>query len=385
MTLFITGATGYLGSYVIDVLMQEHELKVALLTRAKDRDEGIQKLWRSMQLHWDAETFYRHLPRIEFVPGDLTAARLGIDEPVYDRLVREVDSVLHIAASLNRNSEKACLNSNLRGTLAVVKMARDIADLGHLDRFSHVSTVAVAGHRDSETVFEDTAIDWDRKDYDPYGRTKKFAEHMVRELLPDTTLTFLRPSMVMGDSRFRETSQFDMLRATCILADLPAIPVARNARVDVVNADWVGRAIAEIHIDPKPEHEIYHLSAGSSSPTVGELCDAVASATGGRAPLCLPQLEGPFTALMEGLAGMKKRNQLTLVGALFKVFMPYITYDTVFDNQRAVSAVGRAPASFSDYIGDVYSFCKEHDFEYPHVALPARKTITDATSQRERV
>ena len=33
----------------------------------------------------------------------------------YDRLVHTTDSVIHCAASLNRKSEKSCLNVNLRG------------------------------------------------------------------------------------------------------------------------------------------------------------------------------------------------------------------------------------------------------------------------------
>ncbi len=37
-------------------------------------------------------------------------------------------------------------------------------------RPSHVSTVAVAGHRSNEVVEEDSAIDWSRLDYDPYAR-----------------------------------------------------------------------------------------------------------------------------------------------------------------------------------------------------------------------
>ncbi len=51
-----------------------------------------------------------------------------------------------------------------------------------LRRFSHVSTVAVCGQRANEVVQEDTSIDWNRSDYDPYARTKKFCEHMVRQL-----------------------------------------------------------------------------------------------------------------------------------------------------------------------------------------------------------
>src|SRR6185437_15283388 len=97
------------------------------------------------------------------------------------------DSIIHCAASLNRKSEKSCLNVNLRGTLQVIKLAMSARDHHGLRRFSHVSTVAVAGQRQNEAVQEDSAIDWERSDYDPYARTKKFSEHMVNELLPDVS------------------------------------------------------------------------------------------------------------------------------------------------------------------------------------------------------
>src|SRR5207248_2290114 len=80
-------------------------------------------------------------------------------------------------------------------------------------RFSLVSTVAVAGKRQDEVVTEDRAIEWDRSDYDPYARTKKFCEHMTRQLLPEVPITIFRPSIVLGDSRYPQTTQFDMVRA----------------------------------------------------------------------------------------------------------------------------------------------------------------------------
>ena len=73
---------------------------------------------------------------------------------------------------------------------------------------------------------EDASIDWDRSDYDPYARTKKFCEHMVRELLPDVPRTVFRPSIVLGDSRRPETTQFDMVRAFVFLAGLAGAAVS---------------------------------------------------------------------------------------------------------------------------------------------------------------
>ncbi len=375
MTTFITGANGFLGSYVANILLEETDETLKVFIRAKDEASAREKLWKGMQLHMSPERFWEHMARIDFVFGDLHAPKLGIDDAVYTELTREVDSVLHIAASLNRKSSKACLNTNLRGTLSVIKLAQAINTKrkrkGGLRRYSHVSTVAVAGMRDSEVVAEDLAIEWDRSDYDPYARTKKFCEHMARELLPDVQKTFFRPSIVMGDSRFPETSQFDMVRAFCTLSDMPIVPFDPSGRLDIVNADWVGRAVAEIHMKDEPSHDIYHLSSGTSSRTIGEVAGAVARAAN-TSPRFVAALQSPFGTLVNTLAGLSSRNTATYIASLLKVFLPYITYDTVFDNRRAVEEIGVAPVPFVDYCADLYRFSKRVNFEYPHVPLPPR-------------
>lgn len=373
--IFLTGATGYLGSYVADVMLRETDVELLLLTRARNREESVQRFWAAMQLHMDPATYYSYLDRVRFLPGDLTAPGLGLSEEDRKHVVEHADSVLHMAASLNRKSEKTCLNHNLRGTLSVIKLAREIQSHHGLRRFSHVSTVAVAGQRDSETLREDDAIEWERSDYDPYGRTKKFCEHMVRELLPDVPKTFLRPSIVMGDSRFAETSQFDMVRAFCVLVDLPILPFSGDGRVDIVNADWVGRAIAEIHLKDAPKHEIYHLSSGAASHRITEIARALVASGKRKPPRFVPALEGSFERIMDQLAGMKSKNPATLVGSLFKVFLPYITYDTVFLNDRAVQEIGLAPVPFSQYAARLYDYAKRVNYEYPVVPLPSRESV----------
>ena len=62
--------------------------------------------------------------RVRVFRGDLTEPGFGLARDEYDRLVHTTDSVIHCAASLNRKSEKSCLNVNLRGTLEVLTLAR---------------------------------------------------------------------------------------------------------------------------------------------------------------------------------------------------------------------------------------------------------------------
>ncbi|MFO0749214.1 MAG: SDR family oxidoreductase [Myxococcota bacterium] len=372
--IFLTGGNGFIGGYTLARLLADRDdVEVHALVRAKSRDEAYARLWQGLQLHWDVATFRAMQSRIVPVLGDLHAPQLGIAPAVGKKLVGSIDSILHIAASLNRKSAKACLNTNLRGTLSVLGLARAIEDTNGLRRYSHVSTVAVAGHRKDEVVQEDKAIDWDRSDYDPYARTKKFCEHMARELLPDVQKTFFRPSIVMGDSRASyagKTSQFDMVRAFCFFVDLPVIPLEPQDRMDIVPADWVAHGVAHLHMKEKPAHDIYHLSAGESAETGKAIATAMGAAVGKKVRFA-PALLAPFKGTADALARSSKKNPVTAVGSLVSVFIPYLVWNTVFDNTRAVSELGVAPTPFTQYCGPLYQYAKRVKYEFPHVPLPA--------------
>lgn len=368
--VFVTGGNGYLGSYACQSLLADTDLDLFLLIRASSRRSALEKLWAGWQLHMDADAFRAALDRVELVYGDLHAPDLGISPAQRETMRERVRSVLHIAASLNRKSDKACLNTNLRGTLSVLKVARDLADHKGLERYTHVSTVAVAGHRSHEVVEEDQAIDWDRSDYDPYGRTKKFCEHMARELLPDVPKAFLRPSTVMGDSRHPMTTQFDMVRAFCLIVDLPVVPLPPEVRLDIVNADWVGRAIASLHTKPRLAHDIYHLSAGRSARSAYEIAAAM-SASLHRKPRFAGAVEPLFEATFRAMNRAPRGTAAAGIGALMKVFWPYITFDTVFANERATTELGFGPTPFVDYCGGLYAWSKQHRFTWPPQPLPA--------------
>jgi len=337
--------------------------------RARDAGVARARLWHALQLHMDAPRFERALgEQIRIFRGDITNPHFGLGQADYDDLVRSTDSVIHCAASLNRKSEKSCLNVNLRGTLEVIQLAQRARHAHGLRRFSHVSTVAVAGHRANEVVEEDSSIDWNRSDYDPYARTKKFSEHMVHELLPDVPRTIFRPSIVLGDSRKPETNQFDMVRAFVFLAGLPALPFRPNDRIDIVPVNYVANAISTLHQKEKPRHEIYHLSSGTGSETFQELTTALARGQGKRGPAYLPSLEGPSSKMVDALAG--REGKVGGLARLLKVFLPYLVWNTVFDNTRVVAEMGAQPARFSEYCLPLLKFSIKSRFTYPYSGLP---------------
>jgi len=96
-TVFVTGASGFIGSHLIPELTRRGAEIRCLVRETSD---------------------VRHLQgdNVQLVYGDLHGKRLGLSETAWKDVVASCDSVLHIAASLNRKSSKSCFNTNLRGT-----------------------------------------------------------------------------------------------------------------------------------------------------------------------------------------------------------------------------------------------------------------------------
>jgi len=370
MAIFLTGSTGYIGAHVAANLLRDQGVALNVLVRARDSGEAEARLWQAMQLHMNFNEFYEYLQtRVRVFRGDLTDPGFGLGRDEYDRLIHTTDSAIHCAASLNRKSEKSCLNVNLRGTLEVLTLARHIEHYHGLRRFSLVSTVAVAGKRQNEVVNEDRSIDWERSDYDPYARTKKFCEHMLRMLLPDTPKIIFRPSIVLGDSRYAETTQFDMVKAFAFLAGLPLLPFRPTDKIDIVNVDFVAEAIATLHQKPQPEHDTYHLSSGIESQNFREITHALAGAQNKRAPVFVPVAEKPFSSSVNFLAN--RNGAISKSASLMKVFMPYLVWNTVFDNRRVTQELGKKPVPFSQYSYPLLKFSRKNNFHYPHQPWPA--------------
>ena len=182
--------------------------------------------------------------------------------------------------------------------------------------------------------------------------------------------TIFRPSIVLGDSRRPETNQFDMVRAFVFLAGLPALPFRPTDRIDIVPVDYVADAVATLHQKEKPAHEIYHLSSGHATRRrSSQLTDALAKAQGKRGPMFVPSLEGAVFEDDECAGG--RAGKIGGLATLLKVFLPYLVWNTVFDNTRVVAEMGRQPAPFSQYCYPLLRFSRENHFVYKYREWPS--------------
>lgn len=92
---FVTGATGYVGAFVLAELL-EAGLSTYCLVRAKDGADGLGRLVDTLQRYglWRPE----YEPQLNPVVGDLAQPLFGLGENAFDRLADEVDTVVHSGA-----------------------------------------------------------------------------------------------------------------------------------------------------------------------------------------------------------------------------------------------------------------------------------------------
>jgi nucleoside-diphosphate-sugar epimerase len=149
------------------------------------------------------------------------------------------------------------------------------------------------------------------------------------------------------------------------------LPFRAKDKIDIVNVDFVADAIATLHQKENPLHDTYHLSSGVDSQTFRQLTSALSAAQNKRGPVFMPFLEKPFDSTVNILS--KRPGSLGYGASLMKVFMPYLVWNTVFDNTRVTQELGRKPVPFSQYSYPLLKFSRDTDFTFPYREWPSTK------------
>jgi hypothetical protein len=124
-----------------------------------------------------------------------------------------------------------------------------------------------------------------------------------------------------------------------------------------------------LHLAERTEHTVYHISSGIDAPTYREITDTICALQDRRPPFYAPGLAAP----VRGLAAVGQRVGTPTsrrIASLLGVFLPYLTYNTVFDNTRAVKETGSAPAAFTGWGTKLLEWSRHHRFEYPYLPWP---------------
>lgn len=256
--ILLTGATGFLGSFILHELLEKTTATIYCLVRTVSVDEGfarIQKVFHQYSL-----SGLDQKDRIHIVPGDLSEPQFGLDTSQYQALAGSIYTIYHCGARLSFIDPYCNLRKiNVQGTRHIIEFACH-TNTKHLH---HVSSIAVY---DSENYAglthadESLSLENSRGFNTGYDETKWVSEMLVAEAEKrGVPVTVYRPGNISGDSRTGVCSATDLIGIMmrgCI--DLGYAP-DNDAYVDVVPIDYVSRALVNLSLRKEAIGEKYNL------------------------------------------------------------------------------------------------------------------------------
>ncbi|WP_338674984.1 thioester reductase domain-containing protein [Streptomyces sp. SCSIO 30461] len=273
--VLLTGATGFLGAYLLRDLLRTTRATVHCLVRGTDEADARARLRKNLEWYafWDGID----TDRLSVVVGDLAQPLLGLAPDRFDTLARGVDAVYHAAAAVNGLYPYAALkDANVTGTAEILRLA------------ARHRTVPVH-HVSSTGVFAAEAVPGVAlKVTDPpgpaealssgYRQTKLVAEQIIgiaRERgLP---VSVYRVDEISGDTEhgFCQTHDFVWLSMKGIV-QAGAVPADPAGIFHLVPVDHVSAAILRLSRDERAASRDHHLANGTHLP-FSEMTDSLRS------------------------------------------------------------------------------------------------------------
>ncbi|MCG8336165.1 MAG: thioester reductase domain-containing protein [Proteobacteria bacterium] len=208
--VLLTGATGFLGAYLLHQLINTTQLEIICLVRPKSPTPVDERVYDNLTQYglWKEE----YKERIRVIKSDLSQPRLGLSETVWSELARTVDVIYHNGSWLNFAQPYAALKpTNVDGTKEMLKLAcenttKPFHYISTLIKISQTSAdpdrIARQGFsHDEPTAYNSGYVQ--RNGFNiGYHQSKWVAEELVLEAenrgLPTT---IYRPSLIAADSR----------------------------------------------------------------------------------------------------------------------------------------------------------------------------------------
>lgn len=360
MSYFVTGATGFIGRYLVSNLLKRKGTVYVLV-----RKDSLKKLDAiAKKMGWDRK-------RVVVVDGDMTEAKCGVSAAQLRTLNGKIKHFFHLAAIYDLTAKaEAQRVANIEGT----RNALDLAAAIGAGVFHHTSSIAAAGLYPGvfrEDMFEEAeGLD------DPYLRTKHDSEGLVRQ---EERLKWriYRPGMVVGHSQTGEMDKVDgpyyfftfLKKLREMLPPWMPMLGVEGGRINLVPVDYVVDAMDHIAHKPRLDGHCFHL-VDPQPMRVGEVLNTFARA--GHSPEMTMRLDARMFAFVPSGVRSVVGNLPPVrrfIGMLLRDFkvpkevLKFITYPTRFDNreaERALRGSGIQVPPLEQYAWRLWDYWERH-------------------------
>jgi thioester reductase-like protein len=259
-SIFLTGATGFLGTFLLYELLQQTQADIYCLVRAPDVEAGQQRIRKSLESYslWRQRLGSRIVP----VAGDLSQPFLGLSVPQFQALAGRIDAIYHNGALVNFVYPYHELKpTNVLGTQEVLRLATQSKAVP----VHHISTISVfnfSGYYHGRPIGEEEELDHNQGLQVGYAQSKWVAEKLVTEArVRGLPVCIYRLGTVAGDSRtggWKTDDYVCRFIKGCI--QLGSIP-DQDGGWRLAPVDYVSQAIVYLSRQPTTTGKVFNLIA----------------------------------------------------------------------------------------------------------------------------
>ncbi|KAM0279561.1 hypothetical protein ACHAQH_004516 [Verticillium albo-atrum] len=208
-TAFMTGATGFLGSYILHELLQKGARVIAHV-RSADAAAGLARIESSTKAYGLWSEDWRS--RLSAVTGDISKPQLGLSRVDWARVAGEADIVIHNGAQVNWMLPYSSLRkANVISTMDCIALCADtkpkqlafVSSTSTIDTDYYVNLSKESVAAGGKGVPETDDLDGSRKGLGTgYGQSKWASEYVMRDAgRRGLTGAIIRPGYIMGDPK----------------------------------------------------------------------------------------------------------------------------------------------------------------------------------------
>ncbi len=271
-TIFLTGATGFLGAFLLFELLQQTDAQIHCLVRDLNLDK-LKQCLLDYQI-WKPS----FAARLVTVTGDLSQPYLGLSKTQFSSLAEQVDSIYHNGAHVHHVSPYTQLKAtNVDGTREIIQLACH----GHPKPLHYTSTLSVLPPKPllgQAKIYEQDDLSAYPVPTGGYNRSKWVAEQLVAQVRErQLPVTIYRPGPISGHSQTGVFNRNDFLYRLMQGYVQSGMAPEGEMLLDILPVDYVSKIMVYLSLQPTSIGKAFHLIHPQpvSSNLLFEACHAV--------------------------------------------------------------------------------------------------------------
>ncbi|ABX04744.1 MAG TPA: hypothetical protein DEF47_08680 [Herpetosiphon sp.] len=255
-SILLTGATGFLGPYLLAELLTQTSAHIYCVVRAADETQAFAKIRQQLEHanRWEPA----FASRLIVMLGDLSLPQLGMTAADWQMLAQTIDRIYHNGAVVNLAHSYAQLKaSNVQATIDLLRLASQVK----LKSMHFSSTTSVFPANTAATVrYEQELPSTPDGLITGYAQTKWVAEHLLLQARArGIPINCYRPGRIGWDTQTGQWNRGDglyrLLQGCLQLGRAPLV----DRLAEITPVAYVAQAMVALSLQPSGQGQTYHL------------------------------------------------------------------------------------------------------------------------------